>query len=323
MNKDTQPGKGRKGLKILLIIACILMLIGIGLGVLLWWEATRYERESKISDYFIVAPELNVVEKKANGFNPVETFPFGTILSLQRKGTRNNGKSYHRIIASSTEVDKYKENEYYIESVDDYDIKETYHREQFLKMFPQKEAQMLPTHVKKILMDNPHADYHEYGFTQDFNRIKSSIVGADFNMDGEDDVAVILEGQYQTNRIYVLCYNKDLDQSYIAYTDYNGGFASLRLFNKDALIFMDSEKLVKAPNNGLIYESTQKGHYKYAILYNPKTMQFAQYIQKPLSEIRASYEEVHEEEYDVVEAVEIEPEPEEVVVSSDDESEGA
>ncbi|MDR3327551.1 MAG: hypothetical protein LBT04_05420 [Prevotellaceae bacterium] len=66
---------------------------------------------------------------------------------------------------------------------------------------------------------------------------------------------------------------------------------------------MDSETLIKAHNNGIIYENLQKDGYKYAILYDPKTMQFKQCYQKPLSEIYAEAEDDYEEK--VVDSVSV------------------
>jgi len=60
---------------------------------------------------------------------------------------------------------------------------------------------------------------------------------------------------------------------------------------------MDSEELVKAPNNGIIYESTQKDGFKYAILYDPQRLEFYQYLQIPWSEQQARYE-YYEEDYE-------------------------
>ena len=304
----SEKTKKRKGLKVLLIIASSLMAIVIGCALLLWWEVTRDERESMTADYMVVAPELNIVQKAKDGsFKTVETTPYGTILNIQRKGERQNSKMYFRILSSSAEVEKYEKNEFYVESLDEYELQDMYDCDKFDRVFPQKEAQQLPTHIKKALVES--FDYgDEYCFTQDVNRIKSSIVWADFNKDNEKDVAVLLEQGNYRNKLYVLCYNKDLKQSYLAHSDYNGDFAALRFFEEGALIYLGGEKLEKAPNCGLIYESTQKEDgFKYAVIYEPKTMSFAQYIQKPLSKIededlRHYYEEVDYEEAVCVES---------------------
>ena len=297
MNRRTKQNKNKKGLKILLIIASLLMAAGIGGAYFIWWEITRSERESMIADYMIIAPELNISGKKKDGsFKTIETVPYGTILNIQRKGTRWEGKSYFKVLSSSTEVEKYKKADFYVETLDEYELQDMYYNDRFNRIFPLKEAQQLPTHIKKALVEDSSYD-DEYCFTQDMNRIKSSIVRADFNKDGEKDIAVLLEQNNYMHKLYVLCYNKDLKQSYKAHTDYNGGFAVLRFFDEGSLIFMGGEKLEKAPNCGLIYESTQKEDgFKYVVVYEPKTMKFAQYIQKPLSEIQAEeYEHYHDD----------------------------
>ena len=299
MSENIPKGKGKKGLKVLLIIISVLMLAGIGIGFLLWQEIADYRQEPKTNNYMVIAPELNVTEKDKKGFNSVETIPYGTIVELQRKGSYHDGKAYHKIFATSINGDEYKKKKYYIECINDYDVQETYYSDRYKRTFTQKDAQALPSHVKKALMDalGENTSYnYEYCFTQDANRMKSSIIIADFNMDDEKDVAVTVERLDYGNWLYVLCYNKDIKQSYVAFQDANGGYALIRPFNKNALIYMDSEKLVKAPNNGIIYESTRKDGFKYAVIYDPERLQFNQYYQSPLSK-----QIVHEYYYEEVE----------------------
>ena len=310
MEEKTQQ---KKGLKIILIIISVLMLIGIGIGFLLWKEvAIRNDNgNAKEADYMVIAPELNVAEKVKDGFKVVETAPFGTVFNLLREGVRQNGKTYYKILSSSNEVDKYKKNNYYIESIDEYDLYGTwYDGDKFMRIFPLKEVQQLPTHVKKALVKSmeEHSD-DNFCFTQDVNRVKSSVIQTDFNCDNEEDFAIVVERANQANALHILCYNKDLNQSYSAYYDYNGGIATIRFFNKGATIYMNSEQLVKAPNCGVMYESTQKDGYKYAVLYDPTTMQFNQYWQRPLSEIqneREDYDDSDDGGYEFVEEVEAE-----------------
>jgi len=298
MSEEPRQNKKRRGLKVLLIIVSVLMAIGIGLAYLLWWELTRQERISMTADYMVIAPELNITEKGRDGlFKTIETAPYGTILNIQRKGERQNSKNYFKVLSSSVEVDKYKKNDFYVETLDEYELQDMHHNDRFNRIFPLKETQQLPTHIKKALVEDSYYG-NEYRFTQDVHRIKSSIVWADFNKDEETDIAVLLEQNNHMHKLYVLCYNKDLKQSYITHTDYNGGFAVIRFFKENALIFMGGEKLEKAPNCGIIYESTQKENgFKYAVIYEPKTMKFAQYIQKPLSEIQAEEFEHYHDDY--------------------------
>jgi hypothetical protein len=292
---------GKKSLKIILVISSVLMVIVIAVGIFLWREVSERNRSEMENDCFIIAPELNVVEKSKdkNGetvYNVVETASFGTVFHLKREGSSFGNKTYYKILSAAADVQKYRKKDYYIETLNDYELQYTFYLEKYNRIFPLKEVQMLPSHIKKAIVDYINDEYY---FTQDANRIKSTVVFADFNMDDEQDVAVVLEDGYMQNMILVLCYNKDMKQSYVAFTDYNSGLAVIKYFKKNALIYMNSETLIKAPNNGIIYENLQKDGYKYAILYDPKTMQFKQYYQKPLSEIYAEESEDDEEYEDV------------------------
>ena len=287
MTENTLPPKKRRGLKVVLIIVSILLLMIVGFGFLLWWEVTREQRELKVSNVIVLAPELNLTEKGKDGtLTSIETIPYGTILEIRTESTRQEGKIYNKIVSSSIEQDKYKKKNYYIESTDDSDLESAHRAERIKRTFTQKITQQLPAHIKKAIIYATRNDY--YYFTQDANRIKSAIVTADFNMDNENDIAIVLE-QNNLHQLFILCYNKDLQQSYLAHSDINSGLALIQPFSKNALIFMDSEQLVKAPNNGIIYESTQKDGFKYAILYDPKRLQFCQYLQVPLSKQQHYY----------------------------------
>jgi hypothetical protein len=192
-----------------------------------------------------------------------------------------------------------------LETVTAYDISDGFYDSgTVLNMFPLKQAQQLPSALKNALVERLDGGYC---FTQDVNRIEQSIVKADFNLDREEDYAVALQdngGQYNT--ILILCYNPDAAKYYVAFTDSNYGLASLEPFNKDARIYIDSETLVKAPNNGIIYKNQRDGvmddYNKYAIFYDPKSKEFKQCRQVPLSQyIYEGDDEGCDEEGDSVE----------------------
>jgi len=102
-------------------------------------------------------------------------------------------------------------------------------------------------------------------------------------------MAVVLENKDKDRNTYsflsVLCYNKDSRKFYEAYTNSRSNFSLISPFKKDAKIFMNSENLINAPNNGFIYEILEENtKTKYAIFYNPETTFFERYLQEPINE---------------------------------------
>ena len=312
--------KNKKGIKVLLIIWGILSLIGIVviilcLGEKSYWNyhynyASDYREEVS---YFIIAEKLNLVQKElyedgSITFTIPSELPFGTKVKINEYDDmiQQDNKVYYKCtyyydadFGGDTQIDYSLD--YYLEinAIDELGNHDP------LNIFPRKEAQSLPLSVKNAIIEYFDDTYYrssgayylkdQYCFTQDANRIKKAIVLADFNMDGEQDAAVILEDENRNSFLLVLCYNKDTKQSYIAHTDNRYDLAIISPFKKNEKIFISSEDLVNAPNNGFIYELSDYAKTKYAIIYNPKTLQFEQYDQRPLSEIQKEYEERYEE----------------------------
>jgi len=301
--------KSKKGTKVLLIILGVLMLTGTVTGLLIWNEISNYNRKKEGEYYVVFAENLNLVQKKSKDSNDKATFtvvkelPFGTEVKIIFKDSvQQDNKTYYRCTCCrlNGSADEYERKEnYYLETTTfDDELDKSYDGDGYLRKFPIKEAQRLPASVKRYIYNSSEFSSY-YSFTQDANRIKKAIVLADFNMDGEQDAAVIMEDNNRYNILLVLCYNKDLKKSYLAYNTYISSSAAISLFKKDAKIFINSENLAKAPNNGIIYEMLEGEKTKYAIIYNPETMQFEQYTQKPLSEIQKESEDEseHEPEY--------------------------
>ena len=311
MKENTGKKKGRKMFRvirnILFIILGIVLLL-FGALVFLRWDLlvvnfhatnfyTSYFPQDKVKPYMVFAKEVNVVQKISEDhhrtikFDTIGVLHFSEIVAIEINNHVNNqGQDYYKIVSSSHNSSGYKKSEkIYLEASLE-DLVEDGYTEEFLTAFPNTEAQQLPAvPVKRSILDYLTSNniFGDYGFTQDPNQIKKAIVLADFNMDGEQDVAVVLENKYESSRLLVFCYNKDLKKSYLAYSEYASCPAAINLFNKDAKIFINSEILVKAPNNGIIYQILGCSTQKFAVFYNPKMMRFEKYLQVPLSEIQS------------------------------------
>ncbi len=306
-NPAAPPRKGgRKGLMVLLIIAILLMAGGIFVGLMLWKQHRVNDYTSYNNEYFVAAPELSVMERtRDGGFRFVDEVPYGTPFALEKTAVDVGGKKYYRIVPFESDSEytlpsEFKGKDCYIETTCDFDLESACYLDYYNLTFPVKEAQNLPSYVKKTIFNYDYDHESDLSFTQNPDRIKSMIAYGDFDLDGEEDVAVILESIDPTEswtKLFVLCYNKDLKKSYIAYEDasyYADSKPTVRTFRKDTPIYMDTEEQVKAPNNG-IFQEFPRGGDSYAIFYDPKSKEFVSYLQRPLSEITDEGEEEYYE----------------------------
>lgn len=333
--------ENRKGLKITLIILGVIMLGIAAFGVREMQIMSHNNRVYNEDSYVVFAENLNLVKKVSgkNGaanFEVVRQLPFGTQIELYKKDfLQQDDKNYYIcnyycLLGSQNVVcDKGT----YLEISDFGDLIDGHYAETLLKTYPVKEAQQLPVALRHCIGEYMSDSYNNgYHFTQDPNRIASSIVKADFNLDGADDYAVTMQygtsyPQNGSNMMLVMCYNPDIKKYYVVFSGFNGGLASIGEFSKGARIFMDSETLVSAPNNGIMYENP---HYeadrrKYAVFYDPKLKEFKQYRQVPLSQqVQFEAEEGYYGEYveEVYEEEEVFCEPDEEYEDYNDEDYG-
>lgn len=312
-NEHATRKKSRTGLKILLIILGVFMLGGITVGILILKEVyeSRYRLGANV--YTVFAETLTLVKKVSdkNGIAVFETdreLPFGAKVVLERDDIiRQDGKTY--LICNSYrlrwgEPDYTCEKNHYLEITGSHDIHDGFYGESLLNMFPLKETRQLPILLRTSIVEHLNETANtEYCFPQDANRIGASIVKADFNNDGEEDYAVVMQSgtTNPTNRLIILCYNPDIPKYYVAFYDYNSGLATITTFDKGARIYIKSEQLVKAPNIGIIYQNQGYGdpdYGKYALFYDPELQQFVQHRQMPQSVQSESHEYDEYDEYD-------------------------
>jgi hypothetical protein len=305
--------KSKKGLFTILIIVSALLLILITGAILVLRELNFFGDRYNETTIVITEDTMVVTDKpKKNSdgeytFNVIDEVHFGDIITIKDNGDIYGDYNYNLIVSSESGL--FAGKKYYLQALPKTEYMPSYYAEDFIKMFPLKVSQALPGAVKvaiaHYLWDKDHSEYH---CTQDVNRSQASIVYSDLNMDGEPDYAVLLEDSYQSSMLLIVCYNKDIEQAYIAFSDYWSGVGKINKFNKNASIFIYSETLLKAPNAGIMWQlirGNDEENTKYAVFYDPKTMQFVQHEQRPKSEI--TYDEYEEEDYYEVEEVEVAP----------------
>ncbi len=311
LTKNT--GGGKKGLKVILIVVGALAALLLIFGVFVWMQMTRMHNR----DYcFVVAPEVAIVEKGEEGsFTQAGKAVYGEKFLLG-EGSSKSGKKYMEIkgFSEGHALAENKRKEYFLLLDNDDDVTSEYHYDDYSNIFTSKETQNLPAYIKKGIVqyvwDKRSSESNSLMsivFTQNPDRLRHVIAYGDFDTDGQDDdVGVVLESGDGGGSCYqlVLCYNDDTRKAYIAYQETLYCNVTISGFRKGALIFMDSETLVKAPNDGIIQLLPSTYHNnKYAILYAPASRAFEAFTQKPKSEIEADlydevdyYEEMHREE---------------------------
>lgn len=149
--------------------------------------------------------------------------------------------------------------------------------EDYRKYFSLKPFAGLATKTKKLIMDNDYANSRNYELTQNLERSKSAICYRDFDNDGIQDVAVILDNnEDQYSRLLVICTNAATNDPYLAFAENYSDKMRINSFKKGAGIFMNSSTLVKSPADGVILNASDT---KIAIVYDKPNQKFNSYYQ--------------------------------------------
>ncbi len=136
----------------------------------------------------------------------------------------------------------------------------------------------LSSGVKKILLDDNYSDGNTYSLTQNEARAKSAVAFGDFDEDGMEDIAVIMDNnEKQISRLLILCINKMTQQPYIAFAENYADKMRIRSFKKGAKIYMDSREFVPAPRAGIVLTAED---IVLAIVYDVQAQKFKTYFQE-------------------------------------------
>lgn len=136
----------------------------------------------------------------------------------------------------------------------------------------------LSSGVKKILLDDNYSDGNSYTLTQNEARSKSSVAFGDFDEDGIQDVAVIMDNnEKQISRLLIICSNKATQQPYIAFAENYNDKMRIRSFKEKAKIYMNTTEFVPAPRDGVILTADD---VVLAIVYDTVSQKFKTYFQE-------------------------------------------
>ncbi len=155
---------------------------------------------------------------------------------------------------------------------------EEYRFEKYKTNFSLAPFATLSSGVKKILLDDNYSDGNTYSLTQNEARAKSAVAFGDFDEDGLEDVAVIIDNnEKQISRLLILCINKVTEQPYIAFAENYADKMRVRSFKKNAKIYMNISEFVPAPREGIILTAED---VVLAILYDVQAQKFKTYFQE-------------------------------------------
>ena len=153
--------------------------------------------------------------------------------------------------------------------------------EEFKKYFSLKPFAGLATKTKKLIMANDYSESRSYNLTQNLDRSKSAICYGDFDSDGLQDVAVVLDNnESQYSRLLVICTNAATKDPYLAYAENYSDKMRINSFKKGASVYMDSSSLVSSPSDGVILVAEDA---KIGLIYDRQNQKFRTYYQSASS----------------------------------------
>lgn len=149
--------------------------------------------------------------------------------------------------------------------------------EEFKKYFSLKPFASLATKTKRLILDNNYSNSRRYELTQNLERSKSAISYGDFDNDGIQDVAVLMDNnEDQYSRLLIIGTNAATKDPYLAYAENYSDKMRINSFKKNAKIFMNSSSLVSSPADGLILNAADA---KIAVVYDKPNQKFKSYYQ--------------------------------------------
>lgn len=157
--------------------------------------------------------------------------------------------------------------------------------EDYKKYFSLKPFAGLAAKTKRLIVNNNYSDSRRYELTQNLERSKSAICYGDFDSDGIQDVAVLMDNnEDQFSRLLIICTNSATKDPYLAYAENYSDKMRINSFKKNAKIFLNSSELVNSPADGVILNASDT---KIAMVYDKANQKFNTYFQD------YSYDEVY------------------------------
>lgn len=132
--------------------------------------------------------------------------------------------------------------------------------------------------AKKLLLSEDYSEGITYRITQNSARARSTISSGDFDADGKQDIAVVMDNdQKQCSRLLIIGTNEVTGERYIAFAENYADKIQIHTFKKGSKIIMDSSELEESAHDGIMVIGED---VKLAICYDRQLQKFKIYYQE-------------------------------------------
>ncbi|MCZ4243586.1 hypothetical protein [Pedobacter punctiformis] len=153
-----------------------------------------------------------------------------------------------------------------------------YQFDEYRKNFSLPSFASLDMKTKKLLLSENYSEGINYTITQNTDRAKRTICYGDFDADGKNDLAIILDNnEKQCSRLLIICTNVVTNEKYLAFSENYSDEIKIHALKKRTRIMMNRESLTSTPVDGIMMYGED---VKLAIIYNKQLQQFKTYYQE-------------------------------------------
>jgi hypothetical protein len=132
--------------------------------------------------------------------------------------------------------------------------------------------------VKKLLLSEDYSAGITYRITQNSARAGSTISSGDFDADGKQDFAVVMDNdQMQCSRLLIIGTNEVTEERYIAFAENYADKIQIQTFKKGSKIIMNGNELEESAHDGIMVTGED---VKLAICYDRQLQKFKIYYQE-------------------------------------------
>ncbi|MGI9525867.1 MAG: FG-GAP repeat protein [Weeksellaceae bacterium] len=229
------------------------------------------EEYNPYAEYYVIANEVYVRSKPNKNSHKVKSLFFGDkVWSSYDESI----KQYKKVYFTKPEINQPEPSSYYIVGNT---LVDSYSFDEYRTSFSLEPFNQLHTGVKSLILSNKYTNNMNYELTQNKDRAKDVIAYGDFDSDGINDVAILIDNvENQSSRLLILCTNSATDQPYLAFAENYVDKLKVSSFKKGAKIFMEEDRLVPAPLDGIILTGEET---KGVIIYDKNLQKFQTYGQ--------------------------------------------
>lgn len=136
----------------------------------------------------------------------------------------------------------------------------------------------LDAETKNLLLSENHSEGTRYELTQNTERAWSTICYGDFDADGQEDVAIVMDNnEKQSSRLLIICTHTNTRKKYLAFSQSYSDKIKISAFRKGAKITMQHESPEPSAIDGIIANGED---VKLAVVYDTRLQKFNTFYQE-------------------------------------------